>query len=56
MKGCETFGDLGWGDRLHTLQGAVGGWNTEKKGDRFLVQVALYNQSLHRNGGKRYYS
>jgi hypothetical protein len=28
----ETFGDLGGGDRHPTLEGAVGGWNTEKKG------------------------
>jgi hypothetical protein len=33
--GCETFGDLGWGDRRHALQGALGGWNTEKKGRSF---------------------
>jgi hypothetical protein len=25
MKGCETLGDFGGGDRLHTLQGVVGG-------------------------------
>jgi hypothetical protein len=32
---------------------SVGG-NTEKC-DRFLIQVALYNKGLQRNGGKRYY-
>jgi hypothetical protein len=35
LKGCETFGDLGGGDRHPTLEGAVGGWNTEKKGRSF---------------------
>jgi hypothetical protein len=28
-------------------RGCSVGWNTEKKGDRFLIQVALYNNSLH---------
>jgi hypothetical protein len=51
---CETLCDFGGGDRRYILQGAVGGWNT-KKCDRFLMQVALYNKGLQRNGGKRYY-
>jgi hypothetical protein len=54
MKGCETFGDLGLSSRRHTLEGVVGVWDTEKC-DRFLIQVALYNKGLQRNGGKRYY-
>jgi hypothetical protein len=43
---CETFGDLGWGDRHHALQGVVGGVKYGKVRS-FFIQVALYNQSLH---------
>jgi hypothetical protein len=36
-------------------QGRSVGWNTKKKGRSFLIQVALYNKGLQRNGGKRYH-
>jgi hypothetical protein len=51
---CETLGDLGGGSRHHTLHGVFGGVKYRKVRS-FFIQVALYNQSLHRNGGKRYY-
>jgi hypothetical protein len=51
---CETFEDLGGGDRHPTLQGVFGGVKYGE-GRSFFIQVALYNKSLHRNGGKRYY-
>jgi hypothetical protein len=49
---CETFGDLGGGDRLHTLQRLVGGVKYVKENVIGFSKVALYNDSLHRTDGR----
>jgi hypothetical protein len=46
--GCETFGDLGWGDRHHTLQRLVGRVKYVKEKVIGFSKVALYNYSLQR--------
>jgi hypothetical protein len=49
--GCETFGDLGWGDRRYILQGVVGGVKYGEMRSGFPT-VALYNDSLQRMDGR----
>jgi hypothetical protein len=48
---CETFEDLGGGDRLHTLQRLVGGVKYVKEKVIGFSTVALYNYSLQRMDG-----
>jgi hypothetical protein len=48
---CETFGDLGGGDRHHALQGVFGGVKYGKMRSGF-PKVALYNDSLQRMDGR----
>jgi hypothetical protein len=48
---CETLGDLGGGDRHHTLQGVFGGVKYGEGRSGF-SKVALYNDSLQRMDGR----
>ncbi|NJK52120.1 MAG: hypothetical protein HC936_03575 [Leptolyngbyaceae cyanobacterium SU_3_3] len=50
-EGCETFGDLGGGDRSYSLQGVVGGVKYGEMRSGF-PKVALYNNSLQRMDGR----
>jgi hypothetical protein len=50
MKGCETFGDLGWGDRRYILQGTVGAVKYGEMRSSFST-IALYNYSSQRMDG-----
>jgi hypothetical protein len=47
MKGCETFGDLGWGDRRYILQGAISGVKYGEMRSSFST-IALSNYSSQR--------
>jgi hypothetical protein len=64
FKPSESAKSYGIVKRLEILDEAIAiplckgrsvGGIRKRKGDRFLIQVALYNKSLHRNGEKRYY-